>query len=75
MFCAGLLGKTSNYPGDSAPLPPRLGTQRLLAFLKTKITFEKEEISDRLGDSGKPDGVVDGDWENCAFQSAYVEGD
>ena len=30
----------------SAPLLPRFGTLRLLAFYKTKITFEKEEISD-----------------------------
>ena len=39
-------GETSNYSGDSAPLQPRPGALRLLAFLPTKITFEGEEISD-----------------------------
>ena len=29
-------GKTSNHPGDSAPLQPRFGALRLLAFPKTK---------------------------------------
>ena len=39
-------GETSNHPGDSAPLQPRFGALQLLAFPQTKITFEKEEISD-----------------------------
>ena len=34
----------SNYPHDSAPLQPRFGALQLLAFPKTKITFEREEI-------------------------------
>ena len=34
----------ADHPGDSAPLHPRFGTLWLLAFPKTKITFEKEEI-------------------------------
>ena len=29
-----------------SPLPPRFGALQLLAFPKTKITFEREEISD-----------------------------
>ena len=33
-------------PGDSAPLQPSFGGLRLLAFPKTKITFERKEISD-----------------------------
>ena len=71
-----VLGKTSNHPGDSAPLQPRCGTLQLLAFTKTKITFEKEEISDGWWDSGKYDGAVDGNWENCVrSQGAYFEGD
>ena len=41
VFC-----ETSKHPGDSAPLQPRVGTLRLLAFPQTKITFEREEISD-----------------------------
>ena len=39
-------GETSNHSGDSAPLQPTFSALRLLAFPKTKITFEKEEISD-----------------------------
>ena len=44
---AEFFGKTSNHSGDSALLQPRLGALRLLAFPKTKITFERGEISDR----------------------------
>ena len=73
---AEYFGKTSNHPGDSAPLQPRFGALRLLAFPKTKITFEREEISDHRWDSGKYNGVADGDWENCVkSQHAYFEGD
>ena len=43
---AEFYGKTSNHPGDSAPLQPRFGALWLLAFSKTKITFEREDISD-----------------------------
>ena len=57
--------ETSNHPGDSAPLQPRFGALWLLAFPKTKITFEREEISDCWWDSGKYDGATDGEWENC----------
>ena len=39
--CAKFFGKTSNHPGDSTPLQPRFDTLWLLAFPKTKITFEK----------------------------------
>ena len=52
---AELFGETSNHPGDSAPLQPRFGALKLLAFPKTKITFEREEISDCWWDSGKYD--------------------
>ena len=48
-----------------SPLQPRFGALWLLAFPKTKITFEREEISDCRWDSGKYDGTADGDWENC----------
>ena len=64
------------YPGDSAPLQPRFGALWLLAFPKTKITFEREAISDHWWDSGKYDRVTDGNWENCVrSQGAYFEGD
>ena len=46
-------GETSNPPGDSASLQPRFGTLWLLAFPKTKITFERKEISGHQWDSGK----------------------
>ena len=39
-------GKTSITQGDSAPIKPGFGTLQLLAFPKTEITFEREEISD-----------------------------
>ena len=74
MSCAEFCGKTSNHPGGSATLLLRFGA--LLAFLKTKITFEGEEISDRQRDSEKYDRAADGNWENCVrSQGAYFEGE
>ena len=71
---AEFFGETSNHPGDSAPLHPTFGTLWLLAFPKTKITFE--EILDHQWDPGKYNAVADGDWENCVrSQGAYFEGD
>jgi hypothetical protein len=40
------LGKTPHHPGLSAPLQPRFGSLRLLAFPKDKIAVEMEEICD-----------------------------
>ena len=57
VFCV-----TSNHPGYSAHLQPRFGALQFLTFPKTKITFEREEISDRWWDSGKYNGTADGDW-------------
>jgi len=37
-------GKTSHHPGLSAPLQPRFGSLRFLAFPKAKIAIEREEI-------------------------------
>ena len=48
-FC----GETSNHPGNSGSIQLRFGALRPLAFSKTKITFEREEISDHQWDSGK----------------------
>jgi hypothetical protein len=39
---AGFFGKVSHHPGLSAPLQPRFGPLRFLAFPKTKITVERE---------------------------------
>ena len=47
---AEFFGETSNHPGDSAPLP-RFGALWHLTFPKTKITFERKEISDCWWDS------------------------
>ena len=49
----------------SDPLQPRFGTLWHLAFPKTKITFEREEVSGHWWNSGKYDRAADGDWENC----------
>ena len=38
--CAEFFWETSNRPGDSASLQPRFDALQLLAFPKTKITFE-----------------------------------
>ena len=74
--CAEFVGKTSSYPGDSAPPQPRFGNLLLLAFSKTKIIFARVEISDCWWDSEKYDGAADGDWENCVrSQGAYFEGE
>ena len=76
MSCTDIFGETSNHPGDSAPLQPRIGALWLLAFPQTKITFEREEISDSQWDSGKYDRAANGNWENCVrSQGAYFEGD
>ena len=71
VFC-----RTSNHPGESAPLQPRFGTLWLLAFPKTKITFEMKEISDHERNSGKYGSAAEGDWENCVrSQGAHFEED
>ena len=67
---------TPNDPGDSTPLQSRFGALWLLAFPKTKITFERQEILGCRWDSGKYNGAADGDWENCVrSQGAHSEGD
>ena len=40
VLCRHFFGETSNQPDDSAPLQPIFGAFLLLAFPKTKITFE-----------------------------------
>ena len=74
--CAEFFCEISNHPGDSAPLQPRFDALWLLAFSKTKITFEREEISDCQWYSGKYNRAAGGHWENCVrSQGAYFEGD
>ena len=63
--CVEFFGETSDPPCDSALLQPIFGTLWLLAVPKTKITFEREEISDCKWDSGKHDGAADGEGELC----------
>ena len=73
---AEIFGKTSNHSSGSGPLQPRFSTLWLLAFSKTKITFEREEISDSWWYSGKYMRAADGNWENCVrSQGAHFEGD
>ena len=72
-YGAEFFGKTSSHLGDSGPLQPRFGVLQLLAFPKTKITYEKEKISDPEWESGKCDRAADGDWERS--HHAYFEGD
>ena len=68
-------GEPSNHPGVSARLQPRFCTLQILALPKTKITFERGEISD-CRDSGKYYGAAYGDWENCVrSQGVYFEED
>ena len=70
-----VFNETSNHPGDSAPLQLRFGALWLLAFPKTKITFEREEISDHWWNSEKYDREADGDREKYVrSQGAYFEG-
>ena len=63
-------------PSDWAPLQHRFGAQHLLAFPKTKITLEREEISNHWWDSGNYDSTADGNGENYVrSQGIYFEGD
>ena len=55
---AEFFGETSTHSGDSVPLQPRFGALQLLVFLKTKIPFEREQISDHGWDSGKYKGQL-----------------
>ena len=55
MSRAEFYGGTSNHTGDSAPLQPRFGT---LWLLKTKIIFEREEISDHWCNSENMTGQL-----------------
>ena len=72
---AEFFGKTSNHPGDSASPQPIFEAPKLLTFLQTKITFEREEISDHGWDSGKYDGAADSYWVSCSrCQGTYFEG-
>ena len=74
--CAEFFGETSSQPDDSAQLQHRFGTLQLLSFPKTKVTFEREEISGHWWDSGKYHMAADGEWENCVrSQGAYFERD
>ena len=59
-----VFGSTSNHPGDSVLLQPRIGALQPRAFPKIKITFEREEISDHQWDAGEYDRAADGSWEN-----------
>ena len=61
-----VFGKTSNHPGDSAPFTAQIWSPETSGSSKTKITFEREEISDPLWDSRKYDGATYG-YSNKGF--------
>ena len=68
--------QNTNRPGESAHLQPRFGALGLLAFPKTKISIESEEISDHRWDSENYNGTAGGDWENSVrSQGADFEAD
>ena len=76
ILCGDFFVKQQITQDDSVPLQPRLGALWLLAFPKTKITFEREKISDYWWDSGKYNGAANGNWENYVRSlGAYSEGD
>ena len=56
------------------PLHPIFGALRLLAFPKTKITFEREEISDHWWDLGNIMGQLIVTGRTVKSQGAYFEG-
>ena len=61
-MCRGCHQQRSATQVTQPPLQPRFGARQLLAFFpKTKITFEREEISDCRWDLGKYDKAADGD--------------
>ena len=75
-FMQSFVAKHQITQMTQSPLQPRSGSLQPLAFPKTKITFEKEKMSDCWWDSGKYNGAADGDWENCVrSRGAHFEGD
>ena len=54
---AGFFGKASHHPGLSAPLQPRFGSLRILAFPKDKIALERVEICECDGHIVSVNGV------------------
>ena len=44
LSCRLFFGKAPHHPGLSAYLEPRFGSLRLLAFPKSKIALEREDI-------------------------------
>jgi len=55
-------------PRSVSPLQPRFDSLRLLAFLKSEIAIEREEISDRKRDEGERDKAADGNSEKGLFR-------
>ena len=57
-----VFGKTSNYPGDSAPLQPRFWALRLLAFPNIKIPLKRKRFQ-----------TIDGIQKNMMGQLMVIE--
>jgi hypothetical protein len=51
LSCRLFFGKESHHLGLSAPLQPRFGSPRLVAFPKARIAFEMEEVCECGGHS------------------------
>ena len=74
IMCHELFWWNIKYPGDSASLQPRFCTLQLMAFPKTKITFERGEIPDRWWRFRK---IQQGSWwrfQQRIFQSVVDSG-
>ena len=74
--CAELFWWNFKSPRWLSSLTAQIWCPATSSFPKTKITFEREEISDHQWDSEKYNGAANGNWENCVrSQGAYFEGD
>lgn len=71
-----VFGETCQITQVTQPPKAQIWCPATLAFPKTKIIFEREEISDNQWDAGKYNRATDGDWVNFVrFQGASFEGD
>ena len=68
-----VLGKTSNHPGDPAPLQSRFGALRPLAFSKIKITFRFQTINEiQENTMGQLMAIPTKDFAECLNSGRYA---
>ena len=80
---AEFFDKTSNHPGDSAPLQPRFGALKLLGFPQTKISFKgkrfqtvdeiQENTMGQLMATGRAVEVQDSNLKETEMSLSYVQ--